>query len=53
MINFKPNYNLCTDNRQEVYWDICKHQKTDTIMICTINNKPCPAWKGWKYEEEK
>ena len=39
---------ICTDKRKELYWDICKHIKKDTIMICTLNNKPCPEWDEYR-----
>ena len=50
--NFKPDYSKCTDERKEVYWNVCKHIKGDTVMLCTLkNNYPCIAWKGYKYED--
>jgi hypothetical protein len=51
MINLKPDYSKCTDTRKEIYWNICKFSKKDTIMICALKNKPCKAWEGYKHEE--
>jgi hypothetical protein len=44
-----PDYTKCTDERKEVYWNICKCIKKNDIMICGLNNKPCIAWKEYKY----
>lgn len=49
--NFKPDYFKCTDERKEVYWNICKHIKKDTIIYCTLkNNVPCVAWEGYMHK---
>ncbi len=50
MLEFKPDYSQCTDERKELYHNLCKHIRKETIMVCTINNKPCPAWKEYKHE---
>jgi hypothetical protein len=50
MNNFKPTYSNCTDERKEVYWNVCKSLKKNYIMICGLNDKPCIAWKGYKHE---
>ena len=50
IFEFQPDYSKCTDERQEVYHNICKHIRKHDIMICTLNNKPCIAWKGYKHE---
>lgn len=50
MAEFQPNYNKCIDIRKTVDWNICKHIKKDTIIYCTLNNKECIAWKGYKHE---
>lgn len=47
--NFEPDYSLCTDERKEVWWNICKQSKKDNIMLCTITRKPCIAWKGYEH----
>ena len=50
--NFKPDYLKCNKQQKEVHFNICKQIKKDTIMICTIDRKPCIAWEGYKHEGE-
>jgi hypothetical protein len=49
MKEFFPNYDKCLDERKQVYWGVCKHLKKDVIMICSLNNRECIAWKGYKH----
>lgn len=51
MFEFNADYNKCNDERKETYHRICKHSRKHDIMICTLNNKPCLAWEGYKHEE--
>jgi hypothetical protein len=51
MMEFKPKYDKCTDERKEVYHKICKYIRKNDKMICTLKNKPCEAWEGYTHEE--
>ena len=50
MMEFKPKYDKCTDERKEVYHKICKYIRKNDKMICTLKNKPCEAWEGYTHE---
>ena len=51
MTNFKPNYNICKDDRKIIYHNICKNNIKNDYMMCGLyKDKKCPAWQGYKHE---
>jgi hypothetical protein len=50
MLEFKPDYSKCIDERKELHHNLCKNLKKNDIMICNLKNKPCEPWEGYKHE---
>jgi hypothetical protein len=49
-IDFKPDYSKCIDDRKELHHNLCKNLKKNDEMYCTLNNRSCVAWEGYKHE---
>lgn len=47
LLEIKPDYTKCPDDRKETYWNVCKHSKKGGFVICTFTGDKCPAWSDY------